>query len=155
MDGKNFKDILASTDLIEHRKMEEKKNPDYNPKFNRYKKNPVRPKVEHKDENEKEKTIRDATSKFLNQKMDEATFKDVLREEGIDPNIEGINKHIRQKTSGGPVNYSKFVTSIARHQKDSIAKPHGFTHPKLQEDTGKVNEENLMVPENNNYDNRM
>ena len=135
--------MLGFTDLVEHRKPEEKKNPYYDGKYNRYKKNVKRPKVEHPEESEAKAKLREATAKFVQQEIDKDEYKNVLKSQGINPEIDGINKVIKSSNAG----YTEMLNSIDVHKNDTSAKLRSFKVKNLEEDVGVDNAKNLLVKE--------
>lgn len=152
VDNISYKSILANTDLVKHRKPEEKKNPYYTNKYNLGKFNVGVKPILYNDKNEKNHHIKVATNKFLNDKISSEEFKEILRSQGINPDIDAIKKHIRDKTNGAQVNYTDMLSSLTIHKNDTIVTPPPFKHRGLAEDEGKDNQENLMLPcyDNNN-----
>lgn len=142
LDNTNFTNLLKNTDLVNHKKDEEKKNPYYDGKYNRYKKNVQYPKVEHPEESEKNVKIRDATNKFVNQEMNRDEYKKVLKSQGIDPEIEGISKLLKSTKVG----YTQMLNSLDVHKNDSNARLKSFKVKRAEdEETGVDNAKNLMV----------
>ena len=97
------------------------------------------------EENEKNYKIREATKSFLNNQMKAEEYKQKLREEGINPEVDGISKYISQQQSGEPVNFSNMIRTIEVHKTDSITNP---VQPKVRglEEDGKNVNNKMMVP---------
>ena len=111
LDDKTFTGILLSTDILLKRKMEVKKNPDYNAKYMKFKRflNPPQTKEKESDQNY---LIKKYSRQFINRTIDSSTFKDLLTSKGINSNAEAINKYIRATESGKNVKLSELLFSI-------------------------------------------
>lgn len=142
LDNNSFTNILKNTDLVSHRKDEEKKNPYYDGKYNRYKKNVKYPKVDHPEEKEKNVQIRSATNKFVNQEINRDEYKKLLKSQGVNPELDSINKLIQN----GNVAYTKLINTIAAHENDTTARLRSFKVKRFdEEEPGYDNAKNLMV----------
>ena len=148
MDKKSFQEILYNTDLIKHKQPEEKKNPYYDPKNNKYKRVPNPPKS-HASPYEANAHVKEATSKFIKNLMSPDEFRETLKKEGINPEVEGINKYIRAQEEGSQVSYSDILKGINTHKKDTIISPNTIVVKgkdcRFREDPGKENFERLMM----------
>lgn len=76
-------------------------------------------------------------------------YREFLKKEGINPNIEGINKLIRAKEDGNPVSYKDLVIKINTHKKDTLdpitIKIEKGKDCRFSEDIGKQDTEKLMM----------
>lgn len=76
-------------------------------------------------------------------------YRELLKKEGINPNIEGINKFIRAKEDGNPVSYKDLVININTHKKDTLdpikIKIEKRKDCRFSEDIGKQDTEKLMM----------
>ena len=148
MDKKSFGEILNNTDIIKHKKPEEKKNPDYTGKNNKYKRNRPAP-VSLASPYEEKAHLKKATTKFIKNEITCDEFKEILKKEGINPEIEAINKLLRTKAEGNDVLFSQVMTTVANHKNDTF--PEGKINPlgkdiRYKEDPGKENQDKLMMP---------
>lgn len=148
MDKKSFHEILKNTDLVQHKQLEEKKNPYYDPKNNKYKRVKAQP-ASYASPYETDAHIKQATTQFLQNKITPDEYRETLKKQGINADVEGINKYIRSKEEGNQISFSDMVRSISTHKKDSIISPQDIIHKgkdcRFREDPGKENMEKLMM----------
>ena len=137
--------MLQNTDLVSHRKPEKKRNPYYSNKYNFGKRVLPDRSICYTERNEKNHNLKVATDKFLKDQISPDEYKDLLRKEGINPEVDAISKNIRDKANGSQIKYSDLYAIINIHKNDTIPSQPQFKHRGLAEDDGKINSERLMV----------
>lgn len=148
LDNDSFTAIISKTNIIKHKIPEKKNNPDFDNKFYFGRRKKVEPK-KYTKVNDYNHNIKDGCKKLISQKIDVEEFKEILKKEGVNPDIEAINKKLRTTTSGGIVSYNELIKAIETHKKDAVIQPKLVKNIGRTENDGKETEFNLMMPENN------
>lgn len=91
MDEKNFTSILKNIDLLQKPPGQNttKSNPNFTAKHLRYKKDLGQPKS-YDTEDIPNYNIRKYSQQLVERNIDSDKFRNLLRQEGINPNIEGV-----------------------------------------------------------------
>lgn len=133
-------------------KVTEKTNPNYNNKFMRYKKVLDTPKS-NEEEDSHFADIKKLSSQLINRTITPEQYKIVLKEKGINPNIEGINKVIRDHEDGKSIKYNELVRAVIKYKDETFdptkvtfeIKNKKFFKHTLKEDNGTKS----MIPSKN------
>lgn len=153
LDKKSFHEILKNTDIIKHKEIEEKKNPNFDPKYHSGKRVLDQPKS-FESPLENNYHLKQGTAKLISNKITPDEYRELLIKEGINPNIEGINKFIRAKEEGNFVSYKDLVVNINTHKGDTLdpTKVHieKGKDCRFREDSGKESTEKLMMSTKDN-----
>ncbi len=97
--------------------------------------------------------IKKLSSQLVSRTITPEQYKECLREQGINPNIEGINKVIRDHEDGKSIKYHELVRAVIKHKDETFdptkvtfeIKNKKFFKHTLKEDNGKKS----MLPSNN------
>jgi hypothetical protein len=90
--GTNFSALITELDLLkksEKKPESETKNNHYNPQHFRYKKSLSEP-ASNASENEQHYTIKKLTNDFISGKTNSEQFREALKNNGINPNVEAV-----------------------------------------------------------------
>ena len=152
LDKHTFQHILNSTDLVKHKQPEEKRNPYYTNKNNKFKRNQPPPQS-YASKYEQNAHLKQSTTNFLKGTITPDEYRQHLQQQGINDKLEHINKLIRSKEEGNQILFADMINTINTHKKDSsyqtlidssINKVKG-KDCRFKEDNGKENMEKLMM----------
>ncbi len=121
-DGKDFKTLLANLQILDKNETssltsEPKKNLDYTNKFMRYKRDPHKGSSMESDPN-KENPLKTSTRQLLTGEITGEQYRNILRDNKINPNAEAINKIIRQHESGNQTRFDELYFAINKFPTD-------------------------------------
>jgi hypothetical protein len=117
-DGKNFKNILSNLDLLE-KKPEIRPVTKFENKHLKYKRVLTTPKS-YQSENEPDQVLKKCTKELLNKNINPDDFREILRNNGINPYVEGINKVIRQHESGQNVKFNDMLNALIKNRQSKF-----------------------------------
>jgi hypothetical protein len=121
-DGRSFKNVLISLDLLkkkENSTVTLKKSASYSNRYARYKKSLATPKATN-SENDPNYHLKNFSSQLLKRIITPDQFRQVLRENGINPMIEGINKVVRDHEVGKSVKFNELFGAVIKHKGDKF-----------------------------------
>ena len=154
-DGRSFTNVLTSLDLLEKKDgcfNTEKKNLSYTNKHARYKKvldTPQSKQVEDDPNND----LKKFSTQLLKRIITPDQFREVLRDNGINPMVEGINKVVRDHEVGKFVKFNELFGAVVKHKKDKFDPTQiNFeikTKQFYKESANEQNGSKSMVPMNN------
>jgi hypothetical protein len=121
-DGKNFKNILKSLDLLDKKEgslVQEKQNKNYTAKYMRYKRvlSPPKSKEPHEDSLSEVKLF---TKELMKRNITSDDFKQQLISNGINPSVEAINKVIREHDSGKCVKFNELYGALLKFKDEKV-----------------------------------
>jgi hypothetical protein len=93
----------------------------FNNKHLKYKRVLDKPQTKE-SETEPDYILKKSTKELLNKNINPDEFREILRNNGINPNVEGINKMIRQHESGSTVKYNELLYALIKNR-DSTFDP--------------------------------
>lgn len=152
LDKHTFQHILNNTDLVKHKQPEEKKNPYYTNKNNKFKRTQPVPQS-FASKYEQNAQLKQSTTNFLKGTITPDEYRQHLQQQGINDKLEHINKLIRSKEEGNHILFAEMMNTINTHKTDSsyqalidasINKAKG-KDCRFREDSGKENMEKLMM----------
>jgi hypothetical protein len=121
-DGLNFKNVLVSLDLLKKKEASYptlKKSASYSNRYARYKKGLATPKAT-KPENDPNFHLKNFSSQLLKRTITPDQFREFLRDNGINPMIEAINKVVREHEVGKSVKFNELYGAVVKHKGDKF-----------------------------------
>ena len=122
IDGKNFTTLLANSKILEKNDtassvLQGKSNSFYTNKHMRYKRVLTTMKP-GESLTEKESTLKKFSRQLLSREISGERFKEILVEQGVNPNAETLNKILRQHELGTPTKFDELYHAIQKFQSD-------------------------------------
>jgi len=132
--------------------VEEKKNPHYDGKHMRYKRE-IPPAESKELETDPNYSLKKYTKQLLNKNITTDEYRQILKEHQINPNVEAINKILRQHESGKPAKFGKLLHAVIKHSDekfDPTTVEYEITAPKFYKTSiDQDNSGNLYIPTKN------
>jgi hypothetical protein len=121
-DGLNFRNVLVSLDLLKKKQGSYptlKKSASYSNRYARYKKSLATPKATGA-ENDSNFHLKNFSSQLLKRTITPDQFREFLRDNGINPMIEAINKIVREHEVGKSVKFNELYMAVVKHKGDKF-----------------------------------
>jgi len=155
-DGKTFSNILSNLDLLVKKEGVTINKEKYN-KFSNFNnthfkfKRTFAKNDENENENEPYYKLKKYSRELLKKNINTNEFREILLSNGINPNVEGINKFIRQHESGMNVKYHELLNAVIKNRDCNPTEINVKIKKKVMNTEADTTDSNIrcMIPMNN------